>query len=195
MAKNSKTKKKVSTVRHFLRNRDGASAVEFAIVAPVFLGLMFSVMEFGWVAFSNGVMERAKKDATRFIRTGQIHSISTENDPDAQRNKIFEQVCSYAKIFGDCTQTLTVEVITFDSFADMAENTSPPVCRDAAEDLRDQIKFDPGTDDSIVRVRICVLYDTLNPAIGLSLKQQSGAKDRIISQHIFRNEPFTRNIR
>lgn len=183
------------STKRFLRNNKGMAAVEFALVAPAFFALFFSILEVGWVFYSEGVIERAKKDATRMIRTGQIQQISTENDPEAQRRAVFNEVCKLAKIFGPCEESLTVDVVTFGTFAQLAADESEVICQNSSQDLRDQLTFDPGTDDSIVRVRICVLYKTLNPAIGLSLKQTSGEKDRIIAQHIFRNEPFQRNIR
>lgn len=181
--------------KRFLRNTKGMAAVEFAMVAPAFFALFFSIMEVGWVFYSEGVAERAKKEATRMIRTGQIQQISNENDPEAQRKAVYAQVCKLAKIFGPCSDVLTVDVVTFDNFAQLAADQTEVICQNSAQDLRDQLSFDPGTDDSIVRVRICILYNTLNPAIGLSLKQTSGEKDRIIAQHIFRNEPFERNLR
>ncbi|MEO1150438.1 MAG: TadE/TadG family type IV pilus assembly protein [Pseudomonadota bacterium] len=171
------------------------AAVEFALVAPVFFALLFSIMEVGWVFFSEGIAERAKKDATRLIRTGQIQQISTENDPEAQRKAVYNAVCKLSQVFGPCSESLTVDVVTFDSFKQLADDDSEVICQNSSKDLRDKLKFDPGSDDSIVRVRICILYKTINPAIGLSLKQTSGEKDRIIAQHIFRNEPFEKNIR
>jgi hypothetical protein len=42
----------------------------------------------------------------------------------------------------------------------------------------------------IVRVRICYLYDTMNPALGANLSQTANGRRRIVSAHIFRNEPF-----
>ncbi|MEL6790314.1 MAG: TadE/TadG family type IV pilus assembly protein [Pseudomonadota bacterium] len=179
----------------FFKNKKGMAAVEFAMVAPVFFALLFSIMEVGWVFFSEGVAERAKKEATRLIRTGQIQQISTENDPEAQRKAVYSAVCKLSKVFGACSESLTVDVVTFDSFKQLAEDDSEVICQNSSKDLRDKLKFNPGSDDSIVRVRICILYNTLNPAIGLSLKQTSGESDRIIAQHIFRNEPFEKNVR
>ena len=181
--------------RGLFRDRSGMAAVEFAMVVPLFLGLFFSICEVGWVFFSEGVAERAKKNATRLIRTGQIQKISIENDPDAQQTAVFNEICGIVRYLGPCSETLTVDVTTFDTFQQLADDATPVICKNDAQDLRDQLNFDPGEDDSIVRLRICVLYESLNPAIGMSLKQTQGAKDRLIAQHIFRNEPYSRNQR
>ncbi|MEL6380287.1 MAG: TadE/TadG family type IV pilus assembly protein, partial [Pseudomonadota bacterium] len=178
---------RLKTLPRFLRNKKGMAAVEFALVAPVFFALLFSIMEVGWVFFSEGIAERAKKDATRLIRTGQIQQISTENDPEAQRKAVYNAVCKLSQVFGPCSESLTVDVVTFDSFKQLADDDSEVICQNSSKDLRDKLKFDPGSDDSIVRVRICILYKTINPAIGLSLKQTSGEKDRKICWAIIRS--------
>jgi len=184
-----------TSVPRFLKNKRGMAAVEFALVSPAFFALFFTVLEVGWVFYAEGIAERAKKEATRLIRTGQIQQISQENDPEAQRKAVYASVCKFAKVFGNCDETVTVEVVTYDTFKQLSKDDTDVVCQNSSKDLRDQLSFDPGEDDSIVRVRICILYKTLNPAIGMSLKQTTGEKDRLVAQHIFRNEPFSKNIR
>jgi len=180
------------------RRRDtqkGVVAVEFALLAPIFFGMMFSICEVGWVFFTEAVMERAEKDAIRMIRTGQVQQISQENDPDAQRQAVFDKVCRFVSAFGECEEELAVEVETFDSFNALAESNTDVTCSDNAGYSAGSTAFEPGDEESIVRMRICILYDTLNPLIGISLKSTEGDGNRMIAQHIFRNEPYERNIR
>ena len=44
----------------------GVSAVEFALLAPVFMGLVIGVIEFGRVAYTQGVVSFAAEEATRY---------------------------------------------------------------------------------------------------------------------------------
>jgi len=51
--------------KRFLRGSKGANAVEFALIAPVFLLLLFGMIEFGlifsdWLILTNGVREGAR---------------------------------------------------------------------------------------------------------------------------------------
>jgi Flp pilus assembly protein TadG len=179
--------------RRFMRNQEGAAAVEFAMVAPIFLALMFSIMELGWVFFLDNLAEVSAGDASRLIRTGQIQKISTDDDPDAQRKAVFDEVCKTAKVLGACDEIITVEVTTYDDFSALASDNSDVVCNNSSKDERDNLQFNPGGDDSIVRVRICILYESFNPGVGMSLKQTQGQPNRIIMQELFRNEPFSRN--
>ena len=176
-------------------NQKGAAAIEFAMVAPVFLALMFSIFEIGWVFFAESVSERASHQAARLLRTGQIQQIDITNDPDAQQEAVRDEVCKFAVIFGDCNDTLTIEVEQFASFAELAASNEEITCKDANQEAQDQINFEPGDGGTIVRVRTCILYKTLNPVIGLSLSNTNGASNRLISQFVFRTENFERNVR
>ena len=176
------------------RRQKGSTAIEFAIVSPIFIALMLSIVEIGWVGFSQTVTIDAITDVGRLVRTGQIQNISITDDPNAQRNAVFEVVCRYAKIYGNCSENVTVEVQAFKSFAELEEASSEPIiCQNSAQDAVDNLGFNPGGDSSIVRVRVCILYETLNPAIGLSLRKTNGQPNRLISQLLFHNEPFERN--
>lgn len=62
------------TVPFLRRNNDGASAVEFAIVAPVLLLLIFGIIEFGLIMFVSSVVEGATANAARLAKTGAERS-------------------------------------------------------------------------------------------------------------------------
>lgn len=51
--------------KRFLCDRRGASAVEFALVAPLFLMLLFAVWEFGWALHNAASVNYALEEASR----------------------------------------------------------------------------------------------------------------------------------
>lgn len=61
---------RIRTARHerrnFAKNRDGATAMEFALVSPVVLAVVFAIIEFGRAMFTIGVLNYAAAEATRF---------------------------------------------------------------------------------------------------------------------------------
>lgn len=57
-------------LRRFRRNRRGSSAVEFAIIAPIFLGLLFALIETALLFFAGQVLETGTLDSARMIFTG-----------------------------------------------------------------------------------------------------------------------------
>jgi len=171
----------------FWGERRGTTAIEFAIVVPVFLGLMFSVFEVGWFYFVNSTVSAATTQSSRIIRTGQAQLGGWEED------EFFATVCDVVDAFGDCDDTLTVDVATFMSFQELAEDTSDATCADAPPEEINEIPYEPGAENAIVRVRICLIYNTFNPAIGVNLADEGSTQRHITSVLIFRNEPYERN--
>lgn len=175
----------------FARDRQGAAAIEFAIVAPLFLALMFSTFEVGWFYFVNSVTDAATISASRLIRTGQVQKWS--GTPDEVYQKFYDEICDVVSVFGSCDTRLTVEAQTYSSFEDLVADLSDPVCADDTPTKIDAIPFDPGKEQEIVRVRVCMIYNTVNPAIGLRLAEPGTSVRRIYSSMVFRNEPYEKN--
>lgn len=184
-------KKPRETRRRFLRSRRGAAAVEFAIVAPVFLALMFSTFEVGWFYFANSVTDAATTSAARLVRTGQVQGWTGS---DAEKfERFYDVICNVVGALGSCKTHLTVEVTTFPSFAALAADTTPATCaNDLPADIA-ALDFTPGSELQIARVRVCLLYNTVNPAVGLRLSDPGTSTRRIVSSVIFRNEPYEKN--
>ncbi|MBB5518896.1 TadE/TadG family type IV pilus assembly protein [Amphiplicatus metriothermophilus] len=173
--------------RGFARDRGGASAVEFAIVAPVFLMFMFSTFEVAWFYFVNATVDSASINAARLLRTGQVQKAELD------KNEFFyDVVCPKLKLFGDCSSRLTVEVKTFSSFSELVADTTPVVCQDEEQTVIDAIPYEPGADESIVRLRLCFMYDTINPAIGMKLAQNEAGQRKVMASYILRVEPYTK---
>lgn len=47
-------------------NQKGASVVEFAIIAPLFISLLFAIVEFGLIIYTKGMMTHASREGARF---------------------------------------------------------------------------------------------------------------------------------
>ena len=184
------------------RDESGSAAVEFALVVPIFLVFMYSFFEIGWFYFTNSVLDASTSDAARLVKTGQVQGWTGSDDEVKER--LFQEVCDTLRLWGDCNTRVTVEIQTFPSFAAMSPAT-PPTCADAPPSNLAALPFQPGGELEIVRVRICLIYETINPLIGDGFKQYglSGGielsegdtgKRRLISTLMFRNEPYERNV-
>lgn len=53
------------SAKRFCRDRSGASAVEFALVAPLFIMLLFAIWEFGWALHNAASVSYALEQASR----------------------------------------------------------------------------------------------------------------------------------
>ena len=67
-------------VRRFVRQQDGAAAVEFGLVAVPFLGLTFAILETALVFFAGQTLETAVADSARLIMTGQAQTAGWSKD-------------------------------------------------------------------------------------------------------------------
>jgi Flp pilus assembly pilin Flp len=66
---------KTNILRRFGRNRKGAAAVEFALVAPIFFAVLFAIIELALVFFASQILETVTQDSARLVMTGQDDAI------------------------------------------------------------------------------------------------------------------------
>lgn len=176
------------------RRQRGSAAVEFALVAPLFFALIFSILEAGWYFFVNSAVEQANATASRLIRTGQAQNATDAGgNPVYTKEAFYNEICRVVSHFGDCDDTLTIDISRFASFDALAADISNPVCRDQDDPSIQGPQFsasDYGIQNEIIRVRVCFLYKPVNPAIGLNISTNNHGYREIVALSIFRNEPF-----
>lgn len=170
----------VRTVRRLARRKDGAAAIEFALVAAPFLALMFAIIETAVVFFASQTLETAVADSARLIMTGQAQ---TQSFNQAQFKSA---VCT--RIYGifDCNNGLLVDVRTAASFS--SASTSKPI--DNNGNLVNNFTYSPGVAGEIVVVRIMYQWPVYVSLLGFNLADMAGNKRLIMATAAFRNEPF-----
>ncbi|NDW04406.1 TadE/TadG family type IV pilus assembly protein [Jiella pacifica] len=105
-------------IASFLRNRDGAVAIEFVILAFPFLILMLVLIETATIFYAELVMDRAVAKIGREVRTGQITSA------DLTKDEFKAKLCKEVNFLFDCSK-LQVDLKTYGSFG--AVPTSAPI--------------------------------------------------------------------
>ena len=167
--------------RRLGRDERGSTAVEFAVIAPIFFFLMFVIAETALVFIAEQVMDNAVFETARLIRAGQVQ------DPVWSETQFRTEVCNRVAVFMNCAgANFYLEVKSYDDFADM--DIEPPV--DDEDNFEDPDAFDFGDQSSIVVVRAYYQWPT-NTIFGvMSLKNLSNGKRLIGSFAAFRNEPF-----
>jgi len=63
------------------QSQRGASAVEFAVLAPLFVALLFAIVEFGLILYTKSMMTHASREGARF---GVVYSIPRRSDAEIQ---------------------------------------------------------------------------------------------------------------
>ncbi len=159
----------------FARAEDGATAVEFALVAMPFLLLVFAIIELGLVFLISLTLENAVIEVGRTIRTGEIQS----NGGTAASFKT--AVCNKMGWGGaSCLSSLSIDVRTYSDYASSTpENNTVPT----------DMSWNPGTQGSIVLVRAYYTWPLVVPLLNTGLQTSSG-KQIIYAATAFTNEPF-----
>ena len=100
----------------FLRDRRGATAIEFAILSVPFALLVFAILE-SCIAFAGQeVMANITDDVARKLRTGQLKAT------DVAGTSLRDMICTKLEIIvsQDCPNQLLVDLRQYTTFADAA---------------------------------------------------------------------------
>lgn len=166
--------------RRFVRQQDGAAAVEFALVAAPFLALTFAIIETAFVFFAGQTLEAAASDSARLIMTGQAQTAGYS----AANFKT--QVC--ARIYGlfDCANGIYVDVKKYSSFS--AVSATAPVTNGAIDPAK--TSYVPGDVGDIVVVSLYYQWPIYVTMFSNNLDNLSSGKRLLTATSVFRVEPY-----
>jgi Flp pilus assembly protein TadG len=170
-------------MRRFRRNRRGSAAVEFALVAPVFLALLFAIIETAIVFFANQVLETITQDSARIVQTGQAQAAKYLKE-DFKK----EVVCTrpLANLLFDCMSGVSIDVQSYSAFSSVV--ITDPI--DAARNFTNNMQYNPGNAGDIVVVRVFYQWPLFVTGLGYNISNLSGSKRLLTATAAFRNEPF-----
>lgn len=170
-----------SFIRRFRRARDGATAVEFGIIALPFIVMMFAVFELALVFTIDSSLETAVIDTGRLVRTGQAQASSMTQET------FKTEVCSRMTIFeSSCNERLKVDVRVITDFA-----TPPPDPMEDGEAFSEAgLGYDAGGARSLVLVSAWYSQTLFTPLLKDALSRLGDGTAWISATTAFRNEPF-----
>jgi len=168
------------SLRRFRRDKKGATAVEFGLIAAPFLALLIAIIETALVFFASHTLETAVGDASRLIKTGQAQTqkLSQQQFKDA--------VCSRISGLFDCQGGVLVDVRCYSGFG--GAELTPPL--DEQGNIQITAGFCPGQAGEIVVVRAMYPWPVRLSLLGFNLSNMAGGKRLLMATSTFRNEPF-----
>jgi Flp pilus assembly protein TadG len=168
--------------RRLRSDSNGASAVEFAIIAPLFLISVFGIIELAVMFMANHFLETSTQSTARLIMTGQVKSTGVGS---VSKEQFKEMVCNRVKIWFDCAN-LHVDARKAASFS--AADFSDPI---ANKQFVDTTQFDTGKQGDVIVVRTFYKWPLLVAGLyTLDLSNLDGRKRLLLSSSVFRNEPW-----
>jgi Flp pilus assembly protein TadG len=168
-------------LRRFARDRKGATAVEFALIALPFIALMFAILETGYLYFAEQILETAVDDTARLIRTGQAQ------EQKLTATAIKADICDRVVAIPNCTSKLQIDVRTSSTFDSI--DLSTPVVN--GELKTDNFTYSAGHGGDIVVVRAFYEWPTFVKLLGQNYANLSDGNHLISATAAFKNEPFT----
>ena len=171
-----------SGLRRFLRATEGTATVEFVIVFPVLLMLLFQSIEAGWIMVRYTMLQRAVDVTVRELRLGHL--------PNPTNDSLRTAICSLTTDITNCSSSLMIELKPIDTATYAMPSANAP-CVDRTAKIQPVTTVQQGGGDNLMLIRVCAVIDPLFPYTGLGLalpKDASGGID-LVAASAFVNEP------
>ncbi|ACE89240.1 MULTISPECIES: TadE/TadG family type IV pilus assembly protein [Rhizobium] len=191
-----------SQFRAAARSRDGAAAIEFALLAIPYFVVIFAILE-TFIAFAaEELVSNAVDTMSRRMRTGQI-TYNLGRTTDMTQTQFRQAFCDEISILISCSATeastpnkLYLDVQTFATFSAIP-TTIPKLSTDRYSDLNTAaIKYSPGGAGTINMLRAYyrweIITDLVRPYI-TTIRPSDGSMPTtylIIATAAFQNEQY-----
>ncbi len=167
-------------LRRFRRDRRGTTAVEFALVAPVFFALLFAILEAGIMFFAGQVLETVTQESARMILTGKAQTASYTSAQFAA------YVCSQVPALFTCSQ-ISIDVESYPSFSSV--DVSNPI-DNSGNFVSNNLHYSPGGPGDIVVVRLFYQWPLIVTGLGWHPSNLAGNMRLLVGTAAFKNEPY-----
>jgi Flp pilus assembly protein TadG len=163
-----------------LRSQRGMAAVEFAMVAPIFLGMMLGILQITLIYFAKETLETVTEAAARGVLTGQVQSAGLT------QAQFQTAVCASVPALFKCSG-LMVDLQPATSLSTV--NTSEPTLTfDANGNVTNSWQFKPGASGNIMVLRVMYQWPLFTGPLGLNLANLSNGNLLIMATAVFKNE-------
>lgn len=166
----------------FRRNRDGATAIEFTLLALPFFMIVFAIVETSISYTTEQFMSNVAERVAREIRTGQI--TATSYTKDEFRTEICDRLQALA---APTCPGMSVDVRSYATFLAVpkgVEYSEPAVVDTSGWD------FKPGGSSSINSIRIAYEWPVYTDIMKKYFAGLKNGKNLLYASTTWQNEPF-----
>jgi Flp pilus assembly protein TadG len=175
------SRRSVRLLSRFGHARQGATAVEFALIAPAFLAVLLAVLETAIFLFAQQSLQNAAMQAGRQFMTGQAQGDS--------QSTFRNLVCTkYLPSIFNCS-SLVVVVQSASSFSGL--NTAAPSLYSNGQPVPvNNFTYSPGTQGQVMVVQLVYPWSVFSGPLGFSLANLPGSAALMMGVSAFRVEPY-----
>jgi len=163
----------------FCKAQHGATAVEFALIAPAFLATLLALLQTCLFLFVQMTLQNAATEAGRYFLTGQA-----QNNNWAA-STVIAKVCPQALF--NCNN-LHIVVNNYSSFA--AANTSAPQMYSNGQPVT-SYAYNPGAPGEVMVVQLIYALPVVGGPLGFTLANLPNGAAEVMGVTAFRVEPYS----
>lgn len=169
-------------LKGFWRETSAATAVEFALVAPLFIGLLIAVLETGIFFFAQNTIQNAAVEAGRLFLTGQAQTANMT------ASSVINNVCPSVQALFTCNN-LMIDVQAYSSFSG-ANTSTPTLTYNAQGNVTNSWNYNPGTAGQIVVLRLMYQWPVITGPFSLIAPNLTNGTSLIMGVTAFKVEPY-----
>ena len=169
--------------RRFRRNRQGSAAVEFALVAPLFFGMLFAIIETALVFFAGQVLEQGTAESARLMLTHQAQ------DSGMNETAFKTDLCNRIKVMFNCYGNLGNITVDVKVFAPGASITITDPIVSGSFTGADAFSLPPSGSPNTVVIRAFYQWPLLVTQLGYNIANLNGGKRLLAATAAFHVEP------
>lgn len=176
MIGSTKARRRLSNlIKKFVREKQGVSAIEFAVVGPVFFILILGLIEFGLLFVHKTMLTHSVQETAKTVQIGQAQCYSPV--------QFKREICDHHSLAStDACNRMTIRLLGEKSGSfSRANNTTNSTVIDSVE----------GGEAVVLQVKY--IYDWYVPFIGQLLGQDSNDEFILHHSEMFRTEYFERD--
>ncbi len=177
-------------ISRFAGTRDGATAVEFALIAPPFLATLIAILEVSLFLFAQALLQNAAVEAGRLFMTNQEQNTFTQNSDTTtqEQSAQFESnVCPMISALFTCS-SLMVNVQSYSSVSG-ASAGEPTLTFNAQGGVSNAWSFESGTPGELMVVQLIYEWPILSGPFGYVLPNLGNGHAEMMGVSAFRVEP------
>jgi Flp pilus assembly protein TadG len=167
-------------ISRFRRARGGATAVEFALIAPAFLAIVIALLEVSYFLFAQQTLQTAAVEAGRLFMTSQGPSQASLLATNSNICKIIQPLLSCGSVM--------VDVQPYDTFS-AADAGAPTLTYDGQGNVTNTWSYAAGTPGQVVVVRLMYQLTTIRGPLGFVLSNLSNGMMLAMGVTAVRVEP------
>jgi Flp pilus assembly protein TadG len=160
----------------------GATAVEFALIAPPFLATLIAIFQVTIFLFAQQVLQNAAVEAGRLFMTGEAQNANTT------QTQFATDVCPMVQAIFTCS-SLMVNVQNYSDFAS-ATASAPTLTFGSQGQVTNTWSYDPGTPGEVMVVQLIYEWPIVSGPFGYVLPNLGNGYVEMMGVSAFRVEPY-----